>query len=323
MTGIRVIRPGLMDTVQDAGRFGYYSLGVPDSGAADSLSLRAGNRILGNADSDAAIELTLTGGVYEFDGDADIALAGASMPAQVITARGQSRAVELATHTKVHAGESIRFAPATAGCRAYLCVRGGLDVPIVMGSRSTCLPGGFGGHEGRPLRAGDLLTIGNRAPGPLHLTTTDRAKAWQNERFQKRPLRVIRTARTESLRAAFDKMKITTFRASPHSDRGGLRLAGAPIEAKQSGRMISEGVPLGAIQLPESGEPIILLQDRPTTGGYPIVACVIEADIPAAAQVRPGENVSFEEITIDAARRAARDQEAALDRSIPPMIALP
>ncbi len=317
MSCLRVTQPGLMSTVQDMGRFGHSSIGVPESGAVDSLSLRAGNRLLGNADQAAAIEMTLTGGEFEFDGDAAIVLAGAAMPARIRSASGPVRELPHGASVTISAGETLTIGPASTGCRAYLCVRGGIDVPIVIGSRSTCLPGGFGGHAGRPLRAGDALKLGRMPTGVTLRAPSAEALAWLHARVSRRTIRVTRSAQTDAVPGAFERLVSSAFRASPHSDRAGLRLGGTRIELSQSGRMISEGTPLGGVQLPEGGEPIILLQDRPTTGGYPVIACVIGADIAAVGQLRPGDEVRFEEVSIEVARGAWREQEGEFDRCFP------
>lgn len=318
MACIRVIQPGLMSTVQDLGRFGHSALGVPESGAVDSLSLRAGNRMLGNPDSTAAIEMTLQGGEFEFDGDAEIVIVGAAMPARIKIANGSTRDIPPVTPTMIHAGELLSIGHATAGCRAYLCVRGGLDSPLLMGSRSACLPGGFGGHKGRALRAGDALSIEVTDEKEKQHTPSAESIAWLDGRIARRAIRVTRVDGSELPPEVFNRFIAFAFRVSPQSDRAGLRLAGSRVSVNHTGRMISEGTPLGAVQLPEGGEPIILLHDRPTTGGYPMVACVIGADIAAVGQARPGDELRFEEMSIEAARHVWRDQEAEFDRLFRP-----
>lgn len=318
MASIRVIQPGLMSTVQDLGRSGHSALGVPESGVIDRLSFRAGNRTLGNPDNALGIEMTLHGGEFAFDSDAAIVIVGAAMPARIKVANGSTRDIPPITPAIIHAGEVLSIGHATTGCRAYLCVRGGIDVPLLMGSRSTCLPGGFGGHEGRALRVGDVLPIEVIDGRVKQNAFSAESISWLNGRITCRAIRVTRSEQTELPPEVFDRFIAPTFRVSSQSDRGGLRLTGSRVDVNHHGRMISEGTPLGAVQLPEGGEPIILLQDRPTTGGYPVIACVIGADITAVGQARPGDELRFEEVSIDAARRAWREQEEDFDRLFPP-----
>lgn len=296
MPHLRVVQPGLMSTVQDLGRAGYSSLGVPAGGALDALSLRAGNRCVGNPDDAAAIEITLTGASFELDADVLIALGG-----------GSGVVVRMA-----RAGEKLDVDAPSAGCRTYLCVRGGIDVPVILGARSTCLVGGFGGHEGRALRAGDALSIGEARRAKATCEPSRASVAWLRGEVSRRIIRVM-CASDVLLNGA-------EFRVSARSDRAGVRLT--PVRkfdalrsgSAERGRMISEGTPLGGIQMPPGGEPIILLNDRPVTGGYPLIGCIASADLPAVAQARPGDALRFESISIDAARTLRREQEAALDR---------
>lgn len=299
MPELRVISPGLLATVQDLGRSGFASLGVPGSGAADALSLRAGNRALGNPDNAAGIEITLTRAEFECLGEARVAIVSGG-------------AIEV---RRARADERIVVDPSRAGCRSYLCVAGGVDVPVLMKSRSTCLPGGFGGHEGRALRSGDRLKLGDGPPPREHDLAA--LALWLREATARPGVRIMRAGRSSEGDGAFDAIVRESFRISPHSDRTGIRLAGGCVHLPQSGRMISEGMPLGAIQVPESGEPIVLMQDRPTTGGYPVVACVAAADIPVLAQRRPGEEVRLSEITLDEARAAWTRQESEFERLLP------
>lgn len=335
MASLRVIQPGLMSTVQDVGRSGHAASGVPESGAVDRLSLRAGNRLLGNPDRAAAIEMTITGGECVFDDDATIALTGAAMPAQLKAAGGAQRDVPHATPVDIRAGASLSVGRAASGCRAYLCVRGGIDVPLVLASRSTCLPGGFGGFDGRALRAGDELRIGLVTGLAPPRACPSEGAAWLRGQRTRPVIRVVRSVHSESIPSAFEQLIATAWRASNQSNRGGVRLVpltcpqvSAERRASSSGTdprtgqwqalMISEGTPLGAIQLPDGGEPIILLNDRPTTGGYLMIACVIAADIAAVGQTSPGDALRFEEESIEAARNEWRDQQSELDRHLKP-----
>jgi antagonist of KipI len=287
VTRIHVLAPGFQTTVQDLGRFGYAHYGISPSGAADPLALRAANLLVGNAENPPALEMTLTGGTFAFEGPAVIALTGSDFDSPV----------PLWRPVEVRSGETLRLGPARNGARCYLAVRGGFDVPLVMGSASTHVMTGVGG---RPLRQGDVLPVGDRAvrrprkPAPAppahrgiaSLRATPGPQAgWFGE---------------ELYRAA--------YRVTEESNRMGIRLQGPPL-LSPGGSMITEGVPLGAVQAPPGGQPIILFVEHQTTGGYPKPANVISADFWRLGQLRPRDEVGFERVTIPGALALLRDQE--------------
>lgn len=298
---VRVESPGLFTTVQDLGRPGYGPIGVSPSGAADPDSLILGNRLAGNPDTAAALEMTLAGGAFLFPEGAVIALAGSDFGATL-----EDRPLALWTAHAVRPGESVRMGATRTGARCYLCVRGGIDVPPVLGSRSTHVLSGLGGFEGRPLRKGDVLPIGPAA-GPLRKRAIPAAAL---ERL--RPRKVLRV--TAGPQAAwFSEAAVRTFygavyRVSEEANRMGLRLEGPPLETPSSGHMITEGVPLGAVQVPAGGSPIILFVEQQTTGGYPKIANVISADLPSVGQLRPRDEVRFELVEPAAARALIRER---------------
>lgn len=311
MAAMHIRSPGLFTTVQDAGRPGFAALGVPSGGAADQLSLRAGNRMLGNDDNAAALECTLTGPVIEFEGAATIALTGAACDARL-----DGEAAPMWRALAVRAGQALTLGAMMGGCRAYVCVRGGIDVPLVMRSRSTLPSAGFGGLEGRALRAGDVLPIGSS--GRSAARGEGRSGEWVIEVITRRTLRVIAARADDPLpRGVIERVLDAAWRIGDRSDRTGVRLEGEAVAFPHGGRLASEGMPHGAIQLPESGLPIILGVDRPTTGGYPLAGCIISADLPALGQLRPRETVRFQRVTLDEARRLAREEAAAFDRWSP------
>jgi KipI family sensor histidine kinase inhibitor len=294
-TTITVVQPGLFTTVQDLGRRGHRAAGVPLSGAADSVSLRLANLLVGNAEDAAAIECTLLGPTLRFDRDATVALVGAAFPGLPA-----NRTVQVA------AGTEIMLGHAAVGCRGVLAVAGGIDVLPVLGSRSTLVTAGFGGLAGRPLEAGDRLAVGE-AQGrgrliealPPPLVTL------------KRPC-VLRVIPGEQAAVAGEAIWSRSFRASSRSDRMGLRLDGEPLPcAGHDASMKSVAVFPGTVQLPPDGRPIVLLADAQTIGGYPVVGQVIAADLPLAAQLRPGEEVRLQQVTIEEAWNAVREREAA------------
>lgn len=292
---ITVVQPGLFTTVQDLGRRGYRATGVPLSGAADSVSLRLANLLVGNPEDAAGIECTLLGPTLRFDRDATVALVGASFPGLLA-----NRAVRVA------AGTEITLGHATLGCRGSLAVAGGIDLPLVLGSRSTLVTAGFGGHAGRPLKAGDRLAVGKPHGRSRVIEAVPRSLV-----TVRRPC-VLRVIPGEQAALAGAAIWSRPFRASSQSDRMGLRLDGEPVAgASHDGSMASVAVFPGTVQLPPDGRPIILLADAQTIGGYPVVGQVIEADLPLAAQLRPGEEVRLQATTVQEAREALREREAA------------
>jgi antagonist of KipI len=269
--------------VQDLGRPGYAHLGISASGAADALSLRAGNLLVGNPEGAAALEMTLAGGTFEFESEALVAIAGADFEASV----------PLWRTTEVKPGEQMRCGHARSGARCYLCVRGGIAAPLVLGSASTHLVTGLGGFEGRALQRGDVLTLGPASGNVRWRTAAPPA-----------PHPAIRvTAGRESV-----DLCSATWHVTEDSDRMGLRLRG-PVLACGAGHMLTEGVPLGAVQVPPDGQPIILFVEHQTTGGYPKIANVISADFHAVGQLRPRDQVRFDLVSIEAALALLRRQE--------------
>ena len=290
MTRIHVLSPGFLTTVQDLGRFGYAHFGISASGAADPLALRAGNLLVGNAENAPALEMTLTGGQFAFSGPAVIALTGSDFAASV----------PMWQPVDIRPGEAVRFGPARNGARCYLAVRGGLDVPLVMGSASVHVMTGVGG---RPLRPGDTLPIGDRAVRrprkPAHGAPAHNGIA------------CLRTTAGPQAQWFGEELYTTGYRVSEESNRMGIRLHGPalPPRLSQDGHMITEGVPLGAVQAPPDGQPIVLFVEHQTTGGYPKPANVISADFWRLGQLRPRDEVRFERVTMEGALALLREQE--------------
>lgn len=295
---IEVVRAGLCDLVMDPGRPGWGALGVPAGGAADPAALAAANRLVGNDAAAAGLEITLSGPLLRFPAGGVVALTGARFAA----ARSSGAAVAWNETLVLAAGETLSLGPAQAGCRCWLALRGGLAVTPAMGSRSTLLPAGFGGHQGRALQAGDALPW-TPAAGEIRLL---RAHAPAEPRNG--TLRVVAGPQA----ACFDDAGLAAFfagsyRVDPASDRRGLRLHG-PAVTHEPTELASQGVLPGAVQVPPDGQPIILGWDGPVTGGYPVIAGVISADLPRLAQLRPGDTVRFVTIEREAARALAAGQ---------------
>jgi biotin-dependent carboxylase-like uncharacterized protein len=311
---IEVQAPGLLTTVQDLGREGFGSLGVSPSGAADAVALRIGNRLVGNAEDAAGLEMTLHGGTFSFPMAAVVALTGSEFHATL-----DGVPVEPWTSLPVNLCQTLRVGPALfSGARCYLCVRGGISVEPFLGSASTHLLSGLGGHEGRALRKGDVLTIGLGKEGlppwlpvgvPRHRKRTVVAKAL--ERLAPRKvLRVTPGPQSDWFSEAAQKeFYASTYRVTEEANRMGLRLEGAALSEGAHGEMISEGVSLGAVQIAAGGLPIILFVEQQTTGGYPKIANVISADFHSLGQLRPRDDIRFEQVEWETARVLLREQE--------------
>ena len=299
---IQVQEPGLFTTVQDFGREGFGPLGVSASGAADAISLRMGNRLVGNAEGAAGLEMTLLGGTFLFPEGAVIALAGSDFGATL-----DGKPVELWTAFESRPGQALRLGPTCSGARCYLCVRGGIAVKLFLGSASTHILSGLGGHDGRALRKGDVLNIGAASVSSRERSLSARAL---KELQARKVLRVTPGPQSdwfpESARRLFYESR---YRVAEESNRMGIRLEGAIVPVPSGGEMISEGVSLGAIQVPEGGKPIILFVEQQTTGGYPKIANVISADFHSLGQLRPRDEIRFERIDWETARALLRKQE--------------
>ena len=318
---VEVIRPGLLTTVQDLGRFGYQRFGVVAGGVMDESAHRLANAAVGNDERDATLEITLQGPVLRFNEPALVAVCGADLAPRVgAESFPQGRPV------LVRAGAVVEFRAGAQGCRAYLAVRGGFQVPVVMGSRSTYIRAALGGLEGRALRKGDELPVLAYAPG--WYPALERALAEGEAPFAAprwsvgftavpasvRRVRVIAGAQWDLFTQETRELFLgTEFGVSVNSDRMGYRLTGAMIRLRRPTEMISEAVTFGTIQVPPDGNPIILMADRQTTGGYPKIAHVATVDLPRLAQTRPLERFAFELVTLAEAQQAylARERELA------------
>src|SRR5712692_10030707 len=299
---IQVQEPGLLTMVQDLGREGFGPLGVSASGAADAVSLRLGNRVVGNAEKAAGLEMTLLGGTFVFPEGAVLALAGADFGATL-----DGKPVGMWTAVEAKRGQVLQLGPTRSGARCYLCVRGGIEVRLFLGRASTHILSGLGGHEGRALRKGDVLNIGAASESARGRSLNAKAVKKLSPR---RVLRVTPGAQSDWFpEPAQQIFYASTYRVAEESNRMGLRLEGAAIPALASGEMISEGVALGAVQGPEGGMPIILFVEQQTTGGYPKIANVISADFHSLGQLRPRDEIRFERVEWETARDLLREQE--------------
>jgi antagonist of KipI len=310
MSGIRARRiqvqePGLLTTVQDLGRDGFGPMGVSPCGAADPIALRLGNLLVANPQNAAALEMTLIGGTFFFPEGGIVALTGSDFGATL-----DGAAVEMWAPIEIQPGQTLRLGPTRSGARCYLCVQAGISVPPFLGSASTQILTGLGGFEGRPLRKGDVLRSG---PGAISFRKRAVAPSALERLLLRSVLRFTAGPQADwfpaaSLRAFGE----ATYRVGEQSNRMGLRLEGPGVAQLSGKQMITEGVSLGAIQVPPGGAPIILFVDQQTTGGYPKIGNVISADIHRVGQLRPRDEIRFEEVTLEAARSLLIEQERAL-----------
>jgi antagonist of KipI len=312
---VRVLRPGLLTTVQDQGRHGHQHLGLCPGGAMDTVALALANALVGNPPGVAALEITVIGPELLFEEDTLVALCGA----EFLGAFPHNRPVLVRAGSKVSVGRAVR------GARAYLAVAGGFWIEAVLGSCSTYLPGGFGGLEGRALRHGDVLPLAENC-------SKDRFAALKRRngstvRWSAPPLTlpdrepiVVHAIEGQHFasfdpaaqRAFFD----TVWKVAPESNRMGFRLAGPPLVRAANDEILSGPTCLGSVQVPPSGAPIALMADHQTTGGYPRIAEIASADVPRVAQLAPGATLHFALCSLDTARELRLDSKARLDASL-------
>lgn len=313
---IQVIRAGALSTLQDLGRFGHQHFGVPVSGAMDQWSHRMANLLVGNAETEATLEFTLMGPRLLFNNTQLIAICGADMAPTI-----DRQPVPQGRPVLLRAGSRLDFGMRVRGARAYLAIQGGFLAAPVMGSKSTFLRGAFGGFNGRALRKGDDIAAGtaqNCYPqlarmlddGDVPFAALSEAVVPPLSTASPQVLRVTSgpqwDAFSDEAQAAFTN---ELFRISPQSDRMGYRLEGPKMALRQPLEMISEGVVFGTVQVPPDGNPIILMADRQTTGGYPKIAYIASVDLPLLAQMMPHEDVRFTLISLDQAQQLYIERE--------------
>ncbi|EGQ22491.1 MULTISPECIES: biotin-dependent carboxyltransferase family protein [Sporosarcina] len=303
----QVVHPGLLTTIQDLGRYGSQKYGVIVGGAMDSYSLRIANLLVGNDEGEGTLEMTLVGCTLLFERDLLIAITGGDLMPAV-----DDKEVPMWRPVLVRKGSLLSFKSARKGCRAYIAFAGGLVVPKVMGSKSTYVRAGIGGFLGRALKKGDSLSCGE-------LNATSRSFLQQLSKLQRHfawsanheP--IIRLGQAQTIRITegaeydqFDEMSKQRlieelFVLTNSSDRMGYRLEGPPLALNEKTELLSEGVTYGTIQIPPNGQPIILMADRQTTGGYPKIAQIVSADLSSLAQLRPPGTIQFEVVSIEEA----------------------
>jgi biotin-dependent carboxylase-like uncharacterized protein len=316
---LRVLAPGLMTTLQDLGRPGHQHLGVPVSGALDPVALTAANALVGNPAGTGALEIAYHGPTLAVEADsARLAFAGGNVAIEVRPGDGTSGAMRLPPlqSVRLRRGEVLRVGGLSGSAVGYVAVEGGFEAAAVLGSQSTYVRAGLGGFAGRPLRAGDLLPLrqadakdrGEALLPALDLAPPERVRVVlgpQDDHFTER-----------SRRTFLDGV----YTVSPACDRMGMRLEGAALEHSHGFNIVSDGIAPGSIQVPGNGLPIVLLADRQTTGGYPKIATVIAADLPALGRLAPGAKVAFAAVSIADAEAAHRQLAVRLAR-LPQQIA--
>lgn len=304
MNSAVVLSPGLFTTVQDSGRLGFLESGISPAGAMDDFSFRVANLLVGNEPGEAVLEATLLAPSLRFESNCLIAVIGGEAEMKI---NGQS--TSMWQSVLVSEGDILSFEPMRRGCRLYIAFAGGIAVPSVLGSKSTCCKAQIGGLEGRPLRVGDELPFGG--------CKNTSALAMRAELVPNYPKQVLLRVVLGPQENAFTPEGIQTFLSesymvTPVSDRMGYRLEGPQIEQSAGADIISDGIVMGAVQVPASGQPIIMMADRQTTGGYTKIATVITADLPRLAQARPGDAICFCAVGVEEAQEELRTYEEKL-----------
>lgn len=315
---IQVLHPGLMTTIQDLGRFGSQKFGIIVSGAMDPISLRIANLLVGNDEGEGALEITLLGTTLQFDTDELVAITGGDLQPTI-----DGEKAPMWRPVLIRKGSVLQFKSAVNGSRAYVAFAGGIVVPEVMGSKSTYLRAAIGGLQGRALQKGDVLDSGDSNPiSQAFVHQLEKMTAhfnWSVDftdflSFEKtQTIRVLHGAEferfdTESQQAFFSK----PYQLTTQADRMGYRLDGAPLRLSEKFELLSEGVTYGTIQVPSNGQPIILMVDRQTTGGYPKIGQVISIDLPCLAQMQPNSTIQFKECSLEQAEVELIKQEQLL-----------
>jgi len=309
-----VTRAGFLTSVQDLGRTGLRQFGVSTSGALDSFGLRVANLLVGNDEGAAGLEITLGGLQLRFEDERIVAWCGGEFDVQI-----GSRALPAGHVAHLQGGDELKFGRAQIGCRCWLAISGGIDVPVVLGSRSTDLRANFGGLKGRRLRDGDQLSLGefrqSENAAAAGISSWAAPHDWASPASRLPSLRFIRGVDWNR----FDDVTIQRFTqqeftVSPDSDRMGVRFDGSELKREVETDLISEAVAPGTIQVPPSGKPILLLGDCQTIGGYPKIAHVITVDLGIAAQLRAGDGVRFFEVSLQDAHRLLLERERDLER---------
>ena len=303
---IEIITPGLLTTVQDFGRVGVMKNGFTQNGVMDRFSMRVANRLCGNCDSAPVLEMTVLGITAKFTQDTVICVSGADFDAKI-----NDKPIKRNKAYKINNGDILSMGSAKSGLRAYLAVAGGIVGENVFGSASTNLKFAFGGYNGRKLQSGDVLAIGT---GAFSLGDIDKWEIPESEYGNDTELRVVLGPQNDMFTDEDIRLFLSQkYEVTAQSDRMGIRLSGEPLKSKNGMDIISDGIVFGSVQVPNSGEPIILMADHQTTGGYAKIATVISVDLPRASQLSAGNTVRFKSVTVEEAERLAKKQKRFFD----------
>jgi biotin-dependent carboxylase uncharacterized domain len=320
---ISVLNPGLQSTIQDLGRHGYQKYGVIVSGAMDSYAMRLANIAVGNNENEGVLEITMIGPSLELEMGTLISITGGNISPTI-----NGKKIPMGRPVYIKEDCVLNFGACLAGCRSYLAIAGGFDVPKVMESKSTYLRAQFGGFNGRALKKGDILNIGAKSVAAIKIIKKLQeinqkgefvATSWYvgdstAENTNSTIIRVFKDRQFDNISdVSINKFFNSEFNVDNKSDRMGYRLCGEKIELKERLEMISEEVSIGTIQIPPDGNPIILLADRQTTGGYPKLAHVASVDIQKIVQLKPNSKIKFKQITLKEAERLYFERERYID----------
>jgi biotin-dependent carboxylase-like uncharacterized protein len=313
VSALKVVRPGLFDTLQDLGRTGFMALGMPTAGAMDRIGLRLANALLGNPPGMAAIEIGVMGPDLLVEADSvRVALVGPLSPALIEGPDAQPKSLESDRTHLLKRGQILRVGMIEGSSTAYLAVAGGFALPAFMGSLSTYARAGVGGLDGRKLSQGDILPLPQ-----AQAASGDERKLTAPFGYGSGPIRVVWGPQEEYFTANGRRTFVgSDYRVSKEADRMGIRFEGPVIAHAKGADIISDGIAAGAIQVPGAGLPIVLLADRQTVGGYPKIATVASVDLPRLGRLLPGQTVRFQPVSVEEAEKLRRDQEARLARTI-------
>jgi len=300
---INVLKPGFQSTIQDLGRNGFSHYGISKSGAADDLSIRLGNLIVGNNENAASIEMTLVGGEFKFNIDSTIVLTGSKFAAMI-----DDKSIPFNEIVKIGANQTLSIGQTMEGARCYLAVKGGIDVTNVFSSKTTHLTSKMGGIDGRALIKDDQLMIGKSMTGVAPIVYNNILDINMSK------LLIIKGIQENYIsKLTWKNFLNQEYKVSNLSSRMGIRLEGESLNLENNNEIITEGVPLGAIQLPRSGNPIISFVEHQTTGGYPKIANVISSEMHKVGQLKPGDKFKFELISLDEAEKLHFERENFFD----------
>lgn len=309
MGEIKIRKPGLLTLIQDHGRYGYQQFGVPVSGVMDSFSSRVANILVDNNENEAVLETTIMGPEIEFLNNSIIALTGGDLNAVL-----NGKHVPMWENLLIEKGDILSFGGIKNGCRSYIAFSGGIQVEKVMGSRSTYVKAKIGGLYGESLKKGDIFKIGDLSDSP-NLNKYKKLSDEHVPRYSnKLEIRVVLGPQDDYFtQSGLDKFLSNEYKVTNECDRMGYRLEGEAIEHINGGDIISDGINFGAIQIPSHGQPIIMMSDRQTAGGYTKIANVISVDLPKVAQAKPGDFIKFKKISIYEAQKILKEMEKTID----------